>query len=55
MDIDNSAASTPIVRFDGDLSEVEYPQGRSSPGSPFICMKRSVAFTTLVIGPGGSR
>ena len=57
MDID-SAASTPILRFDGRLSDVEYlryeltalayhlkrPSDRSAPG-----------FRALVIGPGGGR
>ena len=51
MDID-SAASTPIVRFDGDLSKVEYLKYELT-GLAFHLMKRSVAFTTLVIGPGG--
>ena len=53
MDID-SAASTPIVRFDGDLSKVEYLKYELT-GLAFHMMKRSVAFTTLVIGPGGGR
>src|SRR5687767_12248171 len=53
MDID-SAASTPIVRFTGDLSKVEYLKSELT-GLAFHMMKRSVAFTTLVIGPGGGR
>jgi spermidine synthase len=53
MDID-SAASTPIVRFDGDLSKVEYLKYELT-GLAFHMMKRSTAFTTLVIGPGGGR
>ena len=53
MDID-SAASTPIVHFDGDLSKVEYLKYELT-GLAFHMMKRSVAFTTLVIGPGGGR
>ena len=53
MDID-SAASTPIVRFDGDLSKVEYLKYELT-GLAFHLMNRSVGFTTLVIGPGGGR
>jgi spermidine synthase len=53
MDID-SAASTPIVRFDGDLSKVEYLKYELT-GLAFHMMKRSTAFTTLIIGPGGGR
>src|SRR5687767_9891169 len=53
MDID-SAASTPIVRFTGDLSKVEYLKSELT-GLAFHMMNRSVAFTTLVIGPGGGR
>ena len=53
MDID-SAASTPILRFDGDLSKVEYLKYELT-GLAFHLMNRSVAFTTLVIGPGGGR
>ena len=53
MDID-SAASTPIVRFDGDLSKVEYLKYELT-GLAFHLMKRSAGFTTLVIGPGGGR
>ena len=53
MDID-SAASTPIVRFDGDLSKVEYLKYELT-GLAYHLLKRSVAFTTLVIGPGGGR
>ncbi len=58
MDID-SAASTPIVEFDGDLSKVEYLRyeltglayhlmDAPSHGSPS-------GFSALVIGPGGGR
>ncbi len=58
MDID-SAASTPIVRFDGDLAHVEslryeltslayhLRQATAPPGAP--------GFRALVIGPGGGR
>ena len=53
MDID-SAASTPILRFDGDLSKVEYLKYELT-GLAFHLMNRSVGFTTLVIGPGGGR
>ena len=53
MDID-SAASTPIVQFDGDLSKVEYLKYELT-GLAYHMMNRSVAFTTLVIGPGGGR
>ena len=53
MDID-SAASTPIVRFDGDLSKVEYLKYELT-GLAFHMMKRSTAFTALIIGPGGGR
>jgi hypothetical protein len=53
MDID-SAASTPIVRFDGELSKVEYLKYELT-GLAFHMMKRSIGFTTLVIGPGGGR
>jgi spermidine synthase len=53
MDID-SAASTPIVRFDGDLSKVEYLKYELT-GLAFHLVKRSPGFSTLVIGPGGGR
>jgi hypothetical protein len=53
MDID-SAASTPIVRFDGDLSKVEYLKYELT-GLAFHLMKPTGAFTTLIIGPGGGR
>ena len=51
MDID-SAASTPIVRFDGDLSKVEYLKYELT-GLAFHLIPEN--FTTLVIGPGGGR
>lgn len=65
MDID-SAASTPILRFDGDLSRLEYLRYEltglayhlmaaspdAAPGPPAA---RAQAFRTLVIGPGGGR
>ena len=58
MDID-SAASTPIVRFDGDLTKVEYLKYELTglayrllaPGEK----KGSDPFSALVIGPGGGR
>jgi hypothetical protein len=59
MDID-SAASTPIVRFDGDLSKVEYLKYELTGlafhlvGDPGEKSSRS-NFTALVIGPGGGR
>jgi hypothetical protein len=51
MDID-SAASTPIVRFDGDLSKVGYLKYELT-GLAFHLVPSG--FTTLVIGPGGGR
>jgi hypothetical protein len=51
MDID-SAASTPIVRFDGDLSKVGYLRYELT-GLAFHLVPGG--FTTLVIGPGGGR
>ncbi|RPI55691.1 MAG: hypothetical protein EHM55_07120 [Acidobacteria bacterium] len=51
MDID-SAASTPIVRFDGDLSKVEYLRYELTGLAFHLIEKR---FTALVIGPGGGR
>ena len=70
MDID-SAASTPIVRFDGDLSKVEYLRyeltglayhlvgkgGRVpfSDGQTEKGTRPLFPFTALVIGPGGGR
>jgi hypothetical protein len=51
MDID-SAASTPIVRFDGDLSKVEYLRYELT-GLAYHLVEPG--FTTLVIGPGGGR
>ena len=54
MDID-SAASTPIVRFDGDLSKVEYLKYELT-GLAFHLMNTVRSrFTALVIGPGGGR
>ena len=53
MDID-SAASTPIVRFDGDLSKVEYLKYELT-GLAFHLLNGPVAFTTLVIGRAGGR
>jgi hypothetical protein len=52
MDID-SAASTPIVRFDGDLSKVEYLKYELT-GLAYHLVG-SDPFTALVIGPGGGR
>jgi hypothetical protein len=68
MDID-SAASTPIVRFDGDLSKVEYLRYEltglafhlvgSDSGTVRVSdpgeNKGSDPFSALVIGPGGGR
>src|SRR5918993_2179353 len=68
MDID-SAASTPIVRFDGDLSKVEYlkyeltglafhlvgSDPRTVPVSDPGTVRGSDPFTALIIGPGGGR
>ena len=51
MDID-SAASTPIVRFDGDLSKVEYLKYELT-GLAFHLLGKPL--TALVIGPGGGR
>ena len=58
MDID-SAASTPIVRFDGDLSKVEYLKYELT-GLAYHLMEAPVdgaanGFSALVIGPGGGR
>ena len=70
MDID-SAASTPIVRFDGDLAKVEYlkyeltglayhlieGRGMRGEGRSSLTSLPSplTGFTALVIGPGGGR
>ena len=58
MDID-SAASTPIVRFDGDLSKVEYLKYELTGLAYHLMPKRGREpgpfFTALVIGPGGGR
>src|SRR5687768_12650546 len=68
MDID-SAASTPIVRFDGDLSKVDYlkyeltglafrlvgSDPRTVPGSDPGTVRGSDPLTALIIGPGGGR
>jgi hypothetical protein len=62
MDID-SAASTPIVAFDGDLSTVRYLKYELTAlayhlmGSDPLTKsgRRSEPFTALVIGPGGGR
>ena len=62
MDID-SAASTPIVRFDGDVSKVEYLKYELTglafhlvgPLSQNVKAPSDPLFTTLVIGPGGGR
>ncbi len=51
MDID-SAASTPIVRFDGDLSKVEHLKYELT-GLAYHLAEGT--FTALVIGPGGGR
>ncbi len=51
MDID-SAASTPIVRFNGDLSKVEYLKYELTGLAYHLVGK---GFTALVIGPGGGR
>jgi hypothetical protein len=51
MDID-SAASTPIVRFDGDLSKVEYLKYELT-GLAYHLV--DPGFIALVIGPGGGR
>jgi hypothetical protein len=64
MDID-SAASTPIVRFDGDLSKVEYLKYELTALAFHLIAGANDAngeagsdrasFSTLVIGPGGGR
>jgi hypothetical protein len=56
MDID-SAASTPIVRFDGDLTKVEYLKYELTGLAYRLVAKtgRTDPFTALVIGPGGGR
>ena len=61
MDID-SAASTPILRFDGDLSKVAVPAlrahrpGLSPDGSgPCRRFEKGRPLSALVIGPGGGR
>jgi hypothetical protein len=63
MDID-SAASTPIVRFDGDLSKVEYLKYELTGLAYHLVEGRGARdegrgtennFTALVIGPGGGR
>jgi hypothetical protein len=51
MDID-SAASTPIVRFDGDLSKVDYLKHELT-GLAYRLVP--APFSALVIGPGGGR
>ena len=59
MDID-SAASTPIVRFDGNLSAVEYLKYQLT-GLAFHLVGKSddgdaqAPYSALVIGPGGGR
>ena len=61
MDID-SAASTPIVRFEGDLSKVEYLKYELT-GFAYHLLERPAdeggngqeGFSALVIGPGGGR
>ncbi|HKY21969.1 MAG TPA: hypothetical protein VJM31_12195, partial [Vicinamibacterales bacterium] len=52
MDID-SAASTPIVRYDGDLSKVEYLKHELT-GLAYHLVQGHT-FSALVIGPGGGR
>ena len=64
MDID-SAASTPIVRFDGDLSKVEYLKYELTALAFHLIAGvddaqgeangQDAGFSTLVIGPGGGR
>jgi hypothetical protein len=57
MDID-SAASTPILRFDGDLSKVDYLRYELTGLAYHLMGKgtaRPVPFSALVIGPGGGR
>jgi hypothetical protein len=51
MDID-SAASTPILKFDGDLSKVGYLKYELTGLAYHLMAGR---FTALVIGPGGGR
>jgi hypothetical protein len=53
MDID-SAASTPIVRFDGDVSKVEYLKYELT-ALAYHLVKGSNPFAALIIGPGGGR
>lgn len=53
MDID-SAASTPIVRFDGDLTKVEYLKYELT-GLAYHLVEGRGTFSALVIGPGGGR
>jgi hypothetical protein len=58
MDID-SAASTPIVKFDGDLAKVEYLKYELT-GLAYHLMEApgedaAGGFSALVIGPGGGR
>ncbi|MCM3881422.1 MAG: hypothetical protein ND807_15040 [Vicinamibacterales bacterium] len=52
MDID-SAASTPILKFDGDLAKVDYLKYELT-GLAYHLMAPD-GFTALVIGPGGGR
>jgi len=51
MDID-SAASTPIVRFSGDLADVAYLRSELTALAYHLAPPR---FSALVIGPGGGR
>jgi hypothetical protein len=53
MDID-SAASTPILRFGGDLSKVSYLRYELT-GLAYHMMEKQGPFSALVIGPGGGR
>lgn len=54
MDID-SAASTPILKFDGDLSKVGYLRYELTGLAYHLIEGRGNGFTALVIGPGGGR
>jgi hypothetical protein len=51
MDID-SAASTPIVAFNGNLEDVRYLRAELTALAYYLAPER---FTALVIGPGGGR
>jgi hypothetical protein len=53
MDID-SAASTPILKFNGDVSTVQYLKYELT-GLAYHLMKSEGQFKALVIGPGGGR